>query len=323
MDKGVIRRKLTGAQAVAAPLTGGAEKAWPLALARAAQDRAALMLDCGPVKAQRLSLTELLDLTPDRALIALLDGPKEAQGVLMMAPEVLASVIEAQTLGRVLSSPVAPRKPTRTDAAMVADLIDAALQDLEQALLAEEDLVWTDGFRYASFLDEPRPLALMLEDTAWKVLRCSCDLGGARRGDLVLALPAEGHGRRPHRAAVPPPPDPAAADPFTQDLAQQVLGAEAELTAVLGRLRLPLSAALGLAVGDVLPLGPSQVDAVELVGKDGRPVAVGKLGQCRGQRAIRLADPGPATALRVMTEPLARPAVPEPVAPPGRLAATG
>lgn len=289
MDQGVIRRKLAGAQ-VAPEAGGGAEKAWPLALARAARGQLDLAVEAGPVRAERLSLTELLDLPPERALIALLEGPREALGVLVLSAEVLASLIEAQTLGRVLSQPVVARKPTRTDAAMVADLIDAALEELQQALLAEEDLVWTDGFRYSSVLDGARPLALMLEDAAFKVLRCECELGGARKGGLILALPAEGHGRRPHRAAPLPGPDPAQEEQFSAALAQEVMEAEAELIAVLGRVRLPLSGALALRVGDLLPLTGAALDGVELTGRDGRGLAQGKLGQQRGMRALRLTE---------------------------------
>ena len=60
-----------------------------------------------------------------------------------------------------LAHAASPRKPTRTDAAMVAGLIDAALAGLEQALLQEADLVWAGGFRYASFLDDARPIGLL------------------------------------------------------------------------------------------------------------------------------------------------------------------
>lgn len=268
----------------------GAERAWPLALARVARARLDLALDCGPVRADRFSLAELLDLPPDRGLIALLEGPRGGMGVLMLAPEVLAGLIEAQTLGRVRSQPLPPRRPTRTDAALVADLIDAALAALEEALLAEEDLVWTDGFRYASFLEEPRPLALLLEDAPYKVLRCSCDLGGQRQGGVILALPAEGHGRRPHRAAPVLAPDTEAAARFTAHLAAEVLESQVELMAVLGSLRLPLSAALALRPGEVLPLGAAALDGVQMIGQDGRPVASGKLGQQRGVRAVRLGD---------------------------------
>lgn len=326
MDQGIIRRKLSGA-ALLPVATAGAERAWPLALARVARTRLDLAVDCGQVRAERLSLTELLDLPPERGLIALLEGPRGGTGVLMLAPEVLAALIEAQTMGRVRNHPLPPRRPTRTDAALVADLIDAALAALEEALQTEEDLVWTDGFRYASFLEEPRPLALLLEDAPYKVLRCDCDLGGQRQGTAILALPAEGHGRRPHRAIPATPPDESAAEAlFTAKLAAEVLSSQVELMAVLGSLRLPLSAALSLRPGEILPLGAAAIEAVLMIGQDGRPIASGKLGQQRGVRAVRLADLAqkplpPVTQPNQPNEPARNVAAIEPAAPQQRRAA--
>ena len=49
-------------------------------------------------------------------------------------------------------------------------MVDAALEGLEIALAEEADLIWADGFRYASFLDDPRPLGLLLEDIAYRCL---------------------------------------------------------------------------------------------------------------------------------------------------------
>ncbi|HEX9859345.1 MAG TPA: flagellar motor switch protein FliM, partial [Paracoccaceae bacterium] len=152
----MIRRKLAVAQR-AEPPTGGAERQWPLALARAARDTMALVLEVPVLEATRRSLAELLDLAPERALVLVLEGPAEGLGVMMIAPPVLAALIEAQTMGRVQTGPALPRRATRTDAAMVAGFIDAALTGLEAALAAEEDLIWAGGFRYASFLDDPRP----------------------------------------------------------------------------------------------------------------------------------------------------------------------
>lgn len=319
MDQGVIRQKLTAVPAAQAMAEGGAARAWPLALARAARDRLGLGLDCGPVRLDRFSLAELLDLPPDRALIAVLEGPRNAMGVLILSPEVLAAVIEMQTLGKVTQQPLIQRRPTRTDAAMVADYLDAVLIALETALAADADLVWTDGFRYASFLEEARPLALMLEDTAYKVLRCDCDLGGARQGGLVLALPAEGHGRRPERAQAQLTPDPGLRMQFSSDLQAQVLAAEVRVQAVLHRVSLPLSAVLALQPGDLLPLPTAALDRIELAGQDGLKRGLGKLGQHRGMRAIRLLADDQAT---LPTPALPQSADPAP-APPARLPLTG
>lgn len=323
MDQGVIRRKLAAAPAAAAApaptLGGGIEKAWPLALARAARDRLDLALTCQGLQVRRLSLAELLDLPADRALIALLEGPRAATGLMILGPDLLSGLIEAQTLGRVLQTPAAPRKPTRTDAAMVADWVDAVMAAVEDALITEDDLIWTDAFRYVSYLDEPRPLALMLEDLPWKVVTCEVTLAGAKTGPLLLALPAEGQGRRPERA--PPAPAPDAPDPalFAAALAEQVLGAEAVLQGVLCRVTVPLSALLALRAGDVMPLPHAALDRIELAGIDGQAQVVGRLGQQRGLRAVRVtqiegeARMAPASLVEPQPE----------AAPPLRLAAAG
>lgn len=294
MDQGVIRRKLAAAvrDGPVSVVVGGAERALPLALARAARDGFGLALDCVSVRPHRYSLAELLELPPERALILLLEGPREAIGVLVMDQELLAGLIEAQTLGKVTAQPIMPRKPTRTDAAMVADWVDAVMDDLEEQLLAEEDLVWTDGFRYSSHLDEPRPLALLLEDTSYKVLSVEVDLASTRRGQMILALPADGHGRRPQRVVTTASPDPLEGARFSEALGNQVLEAEVVVQGVLTRVSLPLSQVLALKPGDLLPLPNAALDRIELTGVDGRPRGVGKLGQSKGMRAIRIGQCG-------------------------------
>ncbi|MDT8853655.1 FliM/FliN family flagellar motor switch protein [Paracoccaceae bacterium Fryx2] len=295
VDQGVIRRKLALAQA-ALLSHGGADRQWPLALARTARAMMDLVLEVPKLDVKRRSLTELLDMPPDRALIAVLDGPCEGLGVLALSPPMLAGLIEMQTIGRLSSNQPQTRKPTRTDAAMVAGFIDAALEGLEEALAEEADLVWAGGFRYASFLEDPRPLGLLLEDGDFRVLRAEVALeNGARTGEILLALPAIGRGRRPayHHESHP---DPSAALLFQTTLRAQVLAVDCVLDAVLQRLTLPLAAVMTLKPGDVLPLPLAALDRIGLEGLDGGSLAVGKLGQHRGMRAVRLAADSAATA---------------------------
>jgi flagellar motor switch protein FliM len=196
-------------------------------------------------------------------------------------------MIEMQTMGRVSPLPAPARKPTRTDAAMVAALIDSALAGLEAELSEEADLVWAGGFRYASFLEDARPLGLLLEDQAYRVLRCEVSLAqGAKGGEVLLALPAEGRGRRPD--AGKPTIDTDAGPAFAAALADQVLGADAEVRAMVGRVTLPLSRVMALAPGDLLALGQAALDRVTLEGIDGCGLASGRLGQTRGMRAVRI-----------------------------------
>ncbi|EEW25564.1 FliM/FliN family flagellar motor switch protein [Rhodobacter ferrooxidans] len=284
---GVIRRKLAAVQG-APPESGGADKAWPLALARAARDAMALRLEVEKLDIQRRSLTELLDMPPERALIAVLEGPAEGLGVLVISPSILAGLIEAQTVGQVSPRPEFARKPTRTDAAMVAGMLDLALEGMESLLVAEDDLVWAGGFRYASFLDDPRPLGLLLEDVPYRLVQAQISLaGGMKTGSLMLALPADGRGRKPRRPDAVAP-QAGAALMFAAAMNEQVMAADCTLEAVLAKVTLPLAAVMKLKVGDVLPLGTAALDRIALTGITGQPVAVGRLGQNRGMRAVRV-----------------------------------
>lgn len=288
---GVIRRKLSAAKAE--PLEGGpgADRGWRIALARAARDHLKMPLEVTSLSLSRAGLAELLELPAERALLAVLEGPGEGLGVLAVAPDVLHAMGEALTIGKMSAGPPALRRPTRTDAAMIAPMLDAALTDLEISLAQEADLVWAGGWRYASFIEDPRPLGLMLEDIPYRVLVAEVDMGlGQRKGAILLALPAEGRGKMPTRTARPVNDGADSPQVFTTALAQQIEGAKAQLDAALARLSLPLSQVAGLAVGDVLPLATASLDRVSIEGLDGRKLAEGKLGQNRGMRALRLAS---------------------------------
>lgn len=307
-----MRRKLAAGALAAAEGGPGADRSWRLSLARAARDRAHLPLEVAWLSLDRLSLSELLELPPDRALIAVLEGPGEGLGILVLSAAVLAGIIEIQTIGRVTDLPPAQRRPTRTDAALVAGMIDAALAGLEEELRDEADLAWAGGFRYASFLEDARPLGLLLEDGPYRVLRAGVGLAlGAKTGEVILALPAEGRGQRP----VPRRPEGEAAEAgpaFTLALGEQVLAAGARIDAQLGRLVLPLAEVMGLRPGQVLALPQAAIDRISVEGIDGRHLALAKLGQTRGMRAIRLQVEAGAAA---ETPPAAAMAVPAALAP--------
>jgi flagellar motor switch protein FliM len=292
----IIRKKVAAGRSNQPEGGPGADRAWRLALARAANDILALPLEVARLSVNRRSLAEFLELAPERALIAVLEGPAEGLGILMLSPPVLSAMIEMQTIGRVSSSAPPVRKPTRTDASMVADMIDQALQELESGLESDPDLIWAGGFHYASFLDDPRPLGLLLEEEHYRVIQAELRLGnGAKSGAVMLALPAEGRGRAP-KPAPTATPAPVAAALFSKALSDQVMRTEADIAAVLHRFTVPLSFVMALKTGDLVPLSTAALDRIVLEGLDGRPLASGRLGQNRGMRAVRLAPQAAAEA---------------------------
>ena len=286
-----LRKKLSLRQAQEAPSVRGAEGAWRLAFGRAVRDAMGLDIRFVTLRLRVMSLAELLETPPDRALIAMLEGPEAGLGLLVLAPGLMAGLIEMQTFGKLTPAPPLVRRPTRTDAAMVAGLLDAALSGLGQALQAEPDRVWTDGFRVASHIEDPRPLGLLLEDISYRVLSAEVVLGGGEKsGELILAMPATGAGRLPEVAEPAKQGDEAGGRGllFRAALTEQVNQSGACLTAVLARVRMPLSAVMALRPGDPVPLGAAAIDRVDLEGLDGVRLTGGKLGQSRGQRAVRL-----------------------------------
>jgi len=301
----VIRRKLTTAAAVAADAPGP-DRALRLALGRAAQAEMALALVVRSLREDARSLAELLDQTEPRMFLGVLEGRAEALGLMALSQEVLAAVVEHLTTGTIAPAAQAARKPTRIDAAMVMPLIDRVLVEFEGACTAENMVPdWVRGYRYASFLDDARPLGLLLEDLRYRVFRAEVALGaGARMGTILLALPAVGPALRGGAVA------PAAAESaaFTAGLRGAVLDSPAVLEAVLTRLRLPLQAVMGWAEGALVPLLLAQPGNMALEAPRGRVVARVRLGQCAGARAVRLLPAEGADGAEGADLPLAPPA---------------
>lgn len=285
-----LRRKMGRVEVGPGP---GVDRAWSLALARAARDEMALALDVSAVRDRAVSLAEVVDLPVALSLVAVLDCPGgDGLGLFAIEPALLSGLIAMLTTGRVASDGGSPRRPTRTDAAMVAPLVDAALTGLVAASEGQADTGWCEGWRYASFLEDARPLALLLDDCAYRLLAADVALGGgAVTGQILLALPAMAGTRRVAAVADDAAVTAAAAAAFQSAFVRQVEAVSCRIEAELARVTLPLAQAMAFGVGDVLPLGDATVARLVLRGLDGRMLAEGKLGQMRGQRAVRLALP--------------------------------
>lgn len=283
-----------------APMTP--DRAISQALVRATQDRLNLPLQVVELKETRMTLADLPEALEDLSLLAMIEGPGEGLGLVALPPPMMSALIEAQTMGRLSAHAPPARRPTRTDATMSADFIDTVLAAVEEALAADEAITWAGGFRYASFLDDPRPLGLLLEDVSYRVWRVQLRLGagGAREAGFLWAVPAQGRGPGPDRIAVARrgAADPAAGGdapdvPDTQaqwqtQMQRSVLAAPVTLNAVLHRMTVPLSAVLSLRVGMDIPLPADALETLRLEGSGGRHVAGGRLGQARGMRALRV-----------------------------------
>lgn len=262
------------------------------------------------------ALAEVLELIETGAFLALLEGQGDRMGLLMACPMVMSAMIEAQTTGRVDPTPPLIRKPTRTDAALIAPMIDAFLRRAEQRCAELPQAALMSGHAYGSYLDDPRPLGLMLEDGVFHILHLRVSLGfGAKEGDWIVVLPDPVQDTPSQTDAQTE----AEADRDWQERLTVAVGhSEVLVHAMLGRIHITLTEALRLRPGDILRLPDSALESLTLESITHAPLGVGRLGQARGQRAVRLtADPGVLSdAMGAVAAPLALPAQIIPFAPP-------
>ena len=274
-------------------------KALRLSLARAADTLFDLALTVATVEQQRMTLGGIDEGLQDDGLILLLDGAGGARGAVLLDQQMMAALIEVQTTGRVRKGQAQPRPPTRTDAAMMAPLVDALMDGIDAEMSAEVDGYQPRGFCFGDRVDDLRSLALTLDAPDYDHFRVIVDLGpGAKTGQLDLMLPVRAD----------PPKRPATTDRTTRDttrMSDVVLGAPIVLDAVLARVTLPLSEACAFEPGQTLPLDRETLTETRLVAAGGHLVAEARLGQIHGWRALCLVST-PEAPLPDLAEPAAR-----------------
>jgi flagellar motor switch protein FliM len=202
----------------------------------------------------------------------------------------MTAMIEIQTIAQVTSMPIDDRPLTPTDAAMMAPLIDGALQRFEDNLTGHPLLPQLQGYRFGAMVEDARTAGLLLEATRYRGFRVTLELaGGKRQGEMQIILPE----RAPAEEEVE------SVDPGPGRHADRLMLVPAQIEAVLCRLRLPLSRVGALKAGDLLTLPADALCRAELMAGGGHRMARGRLGQINGMRAICLTLPDGARAQAV------------------------
>lgn len=256
-------------------------RALELALASTAQDVLGLLLTVAGVHEDIETPADITQTIGEHALVALLDGPGDATGLVELSAPFLAAILAQRMTGRQPSTPSVPRPPTRIDAEMTRDLINRTLAEFASCLGDTPAAGWAGGFSYRGYLPDARLLRFALPDIPMRRFRVELDVpGGAVNCTLRLWLPAW-----------PAVKSAAGADASWQaTLSENVLGADVSVDAVLTRIRLPLTRIRGLRVDDLVPIPAAVLDNVRLEGPGGKLVANGRLGRSRGHRAVKLAN---------------------------------
>ncbi|ARO14950.1 putative flagellar switch protein FliM [Ketogulonicigenium robustum] len=242
----------------------------------------------------------LMGLSDGMILFSLLcDG--EIVGLLAFDAQLRMAVVEAQTLGEPYHAQVAERPRTSVDEVLCQPVAERCIGDLIAEAIASPTQGWSvqgwvDGLACGRPFNGARDAAFALSHGAYRQMRIGVAISNDRAGGITLLLPTEGA-----RAAVSQRRKMAEDAPsraveasrsrhagWSLAINRNVMAANAELHAVLHRMRIPLSQIEGLAVGDVLSLPGASLGAVRLIGAGDAQVGFGHLGKAGGMRALRL-----------------------------------
>lgn len=289
-----IRRKLGGARGSDV----SALRALRLALSRAAGDLFGLALAVLSARQDRSAGDDIGAHLPEDRLLLLLDGPGGLPGAVCLDLALVTALIQAQTLGQVSDRPPEPRDFTHTDAALCAPLLDAVLARVPALVEGEADRLCLEGYRFGAPAPGAKALALSLSAPDYRIFDLTLDIEGGRAQGLLRLVLAD---RQKERAA-----GPAKAGRGTAACPKRspLLDVPAELTAVLGTVRMPLARIGALRPGDLLPLAQERLDGTVLRTPGAGAIARGQLGRVGAHRAVRLFAPDEA---KLLARPLRRP----------------
>ncbi|SMX42995.1 FliM/FliN family flagellar motor switch protein [Actibacterium lipolyticum] len=276
----VLKRKLSVGQS--APVAPGVDlRSFRASFPRAAQKDLGLRVSVTEAADSFVDLDGLDGLVDGHDFVGLLVGPNGRAGLVVLSVSLLGAVVGQRMTGQV-PPPSGERKPTRIDAEMARGCIDRALAEFETAFDGVGNAGWAKGFRYDGYIADTRLIRFSLPEARFRVLRLTLDIAdGTRSGTITLALPEV--------AAQKSAPAKAGADTdWAGAMRSNVMVAEVQVDAVLARLKLPLRQLMNLQVGQVLHLPNQALSAVRLEASEGTVVATGRLGQSRGDRAVRI-----------------------------------
>lgn len=275
-------------------------KALQLALAKAGEDILDANVLSGAAEQRKLSLSAIADEIGEGALAVLVDQVDGGRGLVILDAGAIAAVIEAMTTGQIVSGEPSnpPRNPTATDAFLAGDFITKMLANLGQNLSALPETGWADGYTAGQQLKDIRSLPLLLRDVAYRSLFAPIEFnGGLRSGRIDIVLPWQAARVQPVPALPAPEASDSPASPHSvaeKRLASATAAAailmegQVVLEAVLHRVRLPLKEVANWKPDDTLPFPLHAISSVMLVDASGQHIARGRLGQSKGNRALKL-----------------------------------
>ncbi len=275
-----LKTRLARAQRADVRTTGmTAARAWRMCVPRVSESAFGLIAAITGFEESRASLKTVIDQLPEQSLMFRMECYDDGLGLALLDSQLIASLVEVQTTGKVTDTPLPERPCSLIDAAICSHVVDRWQRGVDVVMGDAKTAIPLLGCKLGGRLDDRRAAALALEDTGFFVQKITFDIWeGARTGEMVLYHPIDriklgARGKLGNRTP------------------QSLLAAETELAGVLYQTSLSLDDAKALELGDIIAFPASLIGDVSVRTSAGNEVATARLGQAEGYRALRLNDP--------------------------------
>jgi len=299
----ILRRKAADGRTEHQARAMTPNKALRLGLALAAEKGMDLALDVTDVRHVKLPHRAVEVTLDNESLLILLEGQNGEPGALAMDMQVMAGLVEFQTLGQVVPKPVTDRVPTKVDAALITPFLEDALMRYVRMLAEEgEAPYWLQHYKFGAMMQDTRTLSLAMTAQDYQMFVLDVKLErGKKTGTMALLFPDV-------QVLVNEPEEDAETD--AEKFQNGVKEASTVLNAVVGKISLPIAQIQALQAGDTLPLSEEAMQNATLEALTGDEIAEVRIGQLNGMRAVCVPGPvgaapaaAPSTELAVLDMP--------------------
>ena len=275
----ILRRKAADGRTEHQARAMTPNKALRLGLALAAEKGMDLALDVTDVRHVKLPHRAVEVTLDNESLLILLEGQNGEPGALAMDMQVMAGLVEFQTLGQVVPKPVTDRVPTKVDAALITPFLEDALMRYVRMLAEEgEAPYWLQHYKFGAMMQDTRTLSLAMTAQDYQMFVLDVKLErGKKTGTMALLFPDV-------QVLVNEPEDDAETD--AEKFQNGVKEASTVLNAVVGKISLPIAQIQALQAGDTLPLSEEAMQNATLEALTGEEIAEVRIGQLNGMRAV-------------------------------------
>jgi hypothetical protein len=275
----ILRRKAADGRTEHQARAMSPNKALRLGLALAAEKGMDLALDVTDVRHVKLPHRALEVTLDNDSLLVLLEGQNGEPGALAVDMQVLAGLVEFQTLGQVIPKAVVDRVPTKVDAALITPFLEDALMRYVRMLGEEgEAPYWLQHYKFGAMMLDTRTLSLAMAAQDYHMFVLDVKLErGKKSGTMALLFPDV-------QVLLDEPDD--AAETDAEKFQNGVKEATTLLNAVVGKISLPIAQIQGLQVGDTLALPEAAMKNAKLEAPSGEAIAEVHIGQLNGMRAV-------------------------------------